>query len=254
MNFDISQILEQWAYTPGQVIVRRFVGKDGVEKVQLRVDLGLLQMNVEGRPDGKRPFGHASLFEHYLAQLKRYEESHHGSSEGFALTWDDCAKLQQEAIQFHHRYICLYQLEDYEKVIRDTERNLAVFDFVKVHGVSDDMAWSLQQFRPQLLMMRARARGALALAEGRFAEVVGLIQQTISDIREFYSDSGRTEMGETCTEIQSLEAWLNDLQSKRPMTEREKLERALDEAVRVEDYEQAARVRDQLRNLNAPNA
>ena len=61
MDFDISPLLDHWAYKPGQVVVRKFKGKDGKEKIQLRVDLGLLQMNAEGRPDGKRPFGHNSL-------------------------------------------------------------------------------------------------------------------------------------------------------------------------------------------------
>jgi len=60
MSFDISHILEQWDYQPGQVAVRRFNGKDGVEKIQLRLDLGVLQMNSEGRPDGKRPLANRS--------------------------------------------------------------------------------------------------------------------------------------------------------------------------------------------------
>ena len=68
MNFDISQLLEQWDYQPGQAAVRKFTGKDGVEKIQLRLDLGLLQMNAEGRPDGKRPLGHASLYDYYQCQ------------------------------------------------------------------------------------------------------------------------------------------------------------------------------------------
>src|SRR5436309_1686485 len=72
MNFDISQLLDQWEYQPGQVVVRRFIGKDGVEKIQLRVDLGLLQMNSHGRPDGKRPFGHPSLLDYYLARVKKH--------------------------------------------------------------------------------------------------------------------------------------------------------------------------------------
>src|SRR5687768_13020075 len=37
VNFDISHLLESWEYQPGQVVVRKFVGKDGVEKIQLRV-------------------------------------------------------------------------------------------------------------------------------------------------------------------------------------------------------------------------
>src|SRR6201986_5065216 len=67
MDFDISPLLDHWAYKPGQVVVRKFKGKDGKEKIQLRVDLGLLQMNADGRPDGKRPFGHNSLFDYYQA-------------------------------------------------------------------------------------------------------------------------------------------------------------------------------------------
>ena len=82
MDFDISRLLERWQYQPGQVIVRRFKAKNGKEKIQLRVDLGLLQMNAEGRPDGKRPFGHASLFEYFQARLYKYVAAHNGSDQG----------------------------------------------------------------------------------------------------------------------------------------------------------------------------
>ena len=113
MDFDISHLLNQWEYQPGQVVARRFKAKDGREKIQLRLDLGLLQMNAEGRPDGKRPFGHASLLDHYRARLHKYVAAHDGSDEGFKLKAEDCARLQLEALQYHHRYICLLQLEDY---------------------------------------------------------------------------------------------------------------------------------------------
>src|SRR5437764_15390054 len=78
MDFDISPLLEHWAYKPGQVVVRKFKGKDGNEKIQLRVDLGLLQMNAESRPNGKRPFGHNSLFDYYQAKLHKYTDAHNG--------------------------------------------------------------------------------------------------------------------------------------------------------------------------------
>src|ERR1700755_1267168 len=116
MNFDISHLLEHWDYQPGQVVVRKFTGKDGMEKIQLRVDLGLLQMNAEGRPDGKHPFGHESLLQHYEMQLEKYRETH-GNDDDFELKGEDCSKLQQEAIQYHHRYICLFQISDYEAVV-----------------------------------------------------------------------------------------------------------------------------------------
>ncbi len=248
MNFDISAILEQWDYQPGQVVVRKFRGKDGVEKVQLRVDLGLLQMNAGGRPDGKRPFGRESLLEHYSAQLEKFKNEG-GEEKDFRLAIEDCAKLQQEAIQYHHRYICLFQLEDFDAVIRDADRNLKVFEFVQKHAASEELAWSLQQFRPQCLMMRVRGRGQMALKAKHFQEVVRVIEEGLEEIRQFYRDNERQDLLELSGELHSLEAWLSEIQSKRPLSPREKLESALNEAVKNEDYEKAAQVRDALKNL-----
>src|SRR5438094_5983576 len=158
MNFDISHLLEQWDYQPGQVAVRKFKTKDGTEKIQLRVDLGLLQMNASGRPDGKRPFGRESLFDHFQARLEKQRRANPGAGDDYTLKAEDCAKLQQEAIQYHHRYICLFQLEDYEAVIRDTNRNAAVFDFVDEYAESEELAYSLEQSRSQLLSMQIPSR------------------------------------------------------------------------------------------------
>jgi len=249
MSFDISNILDDWDYQPGQVVVRKFKAKDGVEKIQLRVDLGLLQMNAHGRPDGRRPFGSESLLEHYLAQLEKFRQTHDGETKDFRLTPEDCSKLQQEAIQYHHRYICLFQLEDFEGVNRDAERNLRVFDFVQQYAGLDELAWSLQQFRPQLLMMRVRAKGALVLKADLYDKAIELIEIGIEEIRQFYREHERQDLLEQSGEIHSLEAWLQEIQTKRPLSPREKLETALNEAVENEDYEKAAKVRDALKNL-----
>jgi hypothetical protein len=249
MNFDISALLNEWEYRPGQIDVRKFKGKDGVEKIQLRVDLGLLQMNAEARPDGKRPFGHESLLEHYEARLVKHIEAHDGNDDGFELSAEDCAKLQQEAIQYHHRYICLFQLQDYKGVIRDTERNLKVFDFVEQYAASEELGFSLQQFRPQLLMMQTRAMGCLALDSDDFAKAIDMVNRGMEEIRTFYQKQSRSDLIDQSGEIQSLDAWLHELQASRPLTKRERLEKALKDAVRREDYEKAAKVRDTLRNL-----
>src|SRR5713226_7469228 len=182
MDFDISHLLDQWDYQPGQVVVRRFKAKDGKEKLQLRVDLGLLQMNAEGRPDGKRPFGYTSLLECYQARLYKHLAAHEGNDEGFTLKAEECAKLQLEALQYHHRYICLLQLEDYAGVIRDAERNLAVFDFVAEHAQSEELAWSLQQFQPQLLMILTRARAAQALQAEDYTLAIQLVEEGLEKI------------------------------------------------------------------------
>jgi hypothetical protein len=251
MNFDISHLLEQWEYQPGQVLVRRFKTKDGVDRIQLRVDLGLLQMNAEGRPDGKRPFGKESLLHHFQARLQRHRREHDGNDDDFTLRAEDCSKLQQEALQYHHRYICLFQLGDHEGVIRDTQRNSEAFDFVEEFAESPEVAWSLQQFRPQLLMMQVRARATQALESGKHEEAIQFIRSGIDELRSFYQHHSRTDLLEQSGEIQALESWLGDVESRRPLTPRERLEIALNEAVKQEDYEKAAQVRDALRNLGA---
>ena len=249
MNLDISHLLEDWDYQPGQVAVRKFKTKAATEKIQLRVDLGLLQMNASGRPDGKRPFGRESLFDHFQARLEKQRRANPGAGDDYTLKAEDCAKLQQEAIQYHHRYICLFQLEDYKAVIRDTNRNAAVFDFVDEYAESDELGWSLQQFRPQLLMMQIRARGMQALRNDKYADAIAVIETGLQELRTFYREHSRHDLLEQSGEIHSLETWLQEVQVKRPLSERERLERALDEAVRQEDYEKAAQVRDALRNL-----
>src|SRR6266568_1554597 len=251
MNFDISHLLEQWDYQPGQVVVRRFIGRDGIEKIQLRVDLGLLQMNAHGRPDGKRPFGHPTLFDYFALKLEKHVAKHGGSLEGFCLKPEDCAKLQLEALQFHHRYICLLQLEDYAAVVRDTTRNLKLFDFVEKHAESEELAWSLQQFRPQVLMIHARATATQKLQAEDFVQTTREIEAAIETLREFYQNHSRADLIEQSPEIQSLQNWLEEVKSKRPLTKREQLEIDLHDAVKREDYEKAALVRDALRNLKS---
>jgi hypothetical protein len=249
MDFDISHLLDQWDYRPGQVIARRFKAKDGKEKIQMRIDLGMLQMNAEGRPDGKRPSGHASLLEYYQSRLYKHLAENAGSDAGFHLDAEDCSRLQLEALQYHHRCLCLLQLGDYAAVIRDAERNLAVFEFAGKHAPSEDLAWSLRQFQPQLLVIAARARAMQLLDANDYAAGIEEVEHGIESIREFQREHARAEAVGIAGELQSLENWLEELRSNRPLTPREKLERALNEAVRLEDYEKAARVRDALRDL-----
>lgn len=229
-------------------MVRRFKGLGGVEKIQLRVDLGILQMNAEGRPDGRRPFGHPSLLEYYQARLEKFRQEN-GEAESFILNSEECSKLQLEALQYHHRYICCLQLEDFDAVIRDTERNLTVFDLVREHAESSDLGWSLQQLRPQSLMMRTRALAAKALSTNDFPAAIREVEEGIEQIRRFFQESPRPEFAENSGEIHSLETWLEDLRVQRPLSKREQLEKALAEALRTENYEQAAKVRDELRRL-----
>jgi tetratricopeptide (TPR) repeat protein len=246
MNWDISPLLENWDYQPGKLQVRKIKAKDGSEKIQLRIDLGIMQMNAAGRPDGKRPFGHPTLLEHYQAQLERHPET-------FKLTGDDCAKLNQEAIQFHHRYISWFQLGDFENVIRDTERNIEVFEFASEHAPSPEMLQPLRVVMPQLLMLNTRARATLAVEADDHEKAIEMIENGMEAIATYFRSQDRVDLADNNAESLSLQEWANELREKRPLSQREKLEQELADAVQREDYENAARLRDQLRNLQQPS-
>ena len=64
---DIDRILQEWPYEPGEISARLVRAADGREVVQMRVEMGLLQLETEGRPDGQQPSGGRTYFE-YLAQ------------------------------------------------------------------------------------------------------------------------------------------------------------------------------------------
>jgi hypothetical protein len=249
MNFDISHILEQWDYQPGQPAVRKFTGRDGVEKIQLRVDLGVLKMNAEGRPDGKRPLGYPSLYEFFRAKLYKHLASNSGNETGFRLTPEECSKLQLEAFQYHNRFNCLLQLKEYPSVVRDTERNIAVLDFVQRHADNEEVAWSLQQFRPQLLMVHTRACACQSLDSKDYSTAIKQIEHGIAQIRDFCRENAKHDTLEPSAEVAWLKTWLDQVLSLRPLSQRERLERDLSDAVTNEDYEKAAQVRDALRNL-----
>src|SRR5689334_25219881 len=82
---DITPVLKGWDYESGTINVRKINGVDGAPKLQMRLDLGLLQMEMNGRPDGTRPHGFESLLEYHEDQLADYRRMN-GSDIGFALS------------------------------------------------------------------------------------------------------------------------------------------------------------------------
>src|SRR5256885_1834319 len=89
MGLDLSQILDEWPYEPGKINVRLVEGDDQEPRIQLRIDLGIMQLRTSGRPDGLRPFGYESLLEHHEQRLDQHVEEH-GSASGFVLSEDEC--------------------------------------------------------------------------------------------------------------------------------------------------------------------
>jgi len=247
-SVDISHILKSWDYKPDEMNVRRIIGDDGKEKVQMRLDLGLLQMEVDGRPDGKRPHGFESLLDYYQDGLKRYV-AQHGTDEGFRLTAEEANRLRMESLQYYHRYLSFFFLEDWVRLVRDTARNLAVFDLLWKYGPEEDR-WSSEQYRPYVLMMNTRGKVSLTLQERDYDLALKQLEGGIRAIEAFYEAHGRPELIAESQEIEFLREWAEKVRQRKPLTPREKLQRQLEEAIREEAYERAAQIRDQLKQLD----
>jgi len=98
-------------------------------------------------------------------------------------------------------------------------------------------------------MMQTRAVVSQKLKDGAHVTALEELEQGIEAIREYHREYSLVDQMDQSGEIASLEAWRNEIDNERPMSPKEKLEQALQEAVKKEDYETAARVRDELRNL-----
>lgn len=250
MSLDLNTILGSWPHEMGQVKVRKIMGLDGREKLQLRIDLGVLQMELSGRPDGARPHGYDSLLEYH--QQRAATALQRGKT--YELTTEQCSELQQEGIQYYHRYLSLFQIRDYAGVVRDTQRNLDLFDFVAEHTDREELVWNLQQFRPYVLMMNTRGRASLLLAQSKFQEAIREIQHGREVIAEFFQRSHYPELVSKSSEIAFLDEWLEEVRTKRPLSKLEVMEREMEKAVAKELYERAAELRDAIRQLKSQAA
>ena len=67
LSKDITPILAGWDYDPDELQVRIVAGDDGRDKIQMRIDLGLIQMELTAGPTAQRPDGFESLLDYHEA-------------------------------------------------------------------------------------------------------------------------------------------------------------------------------------------
>ena len=296
MNLDLTEILAQWPFEPGKINVRLIEGDDGEHKIQVRLDLGLLQMELDGRPDGHRPHDHDSLLEHYealLDQAARGEEitlddedeptdaedqdnppgtadtrdpapdPDAGADSAFAdddaesgadappllLSPEDCRGLREEAVQYYHRYVALLVLEDFDRVIRDTTRNLRLLDLCAEYAQTEEDRTILEQFRPYITMMRARALASQALRDNEPKAALHAIDEGIESLRRYFAEQGSMDLFETSNEVQMLRGMRDSLVPRLPVSQKSELRQRLQKAIADENYELASILRDELRML-----
>lgn len=247
MNHDLSDFLREWPHEPGQLNVRLIRGADAQQKIQMRLDLGVLQMDMSGRPDGLRPNGFESILEEFEAALDDHNEA--DIEDPFLLSGEDCRRLREEAVQYYHRYISLLVLGEYEAVWRDTSRNLRVLDICRDHAEADEDRTVLEQFRPYLIMMRTRAIASQAVADDEPRAALFALEEGLKELKEAFEKLDRPDLYEQSNESQLLRGMRAELMKKLPASQTSELKRRMQEAIRNENYELAAILRDELDSL-----
>ncbi|MES1167236.1 MAG: UvrB/UvrC motif-containing protein [Pseudomonadota bacterium] len=246
--------MKEWAFQPGQINARMIAGADGEPRVQVRLDLGIIQMFADGRPDGERPFGYPSLLEYFEAQLEQGEEpetagGEPSKSDKLTLSPDDCRALREEAAQFYQRYLALLVLEDYDRVVRDTTRNLRVLDLCQKYAQAEDDRTILEQFRPYITMMRSRALASQALKDNEPKAAIHALDEGLEALRMYFTDLGKPQAFEQSTEVEMLKGMRDALVPKLPVSQKSELKQRLAKALEQENYELAAILRDELKQI-----
>ena len=234
---DIDVLLTEWPFQPGVISARLVTAGDGREVMQMRIEMGVLQMETTGRPDGEHPGG----FETYLDYLNSLI-LHHG--EGFALNEEQCMEIDREFVQFYHRRICCLALREFRRAVDDAEHTMALMDFVVNWSADQDYTLSHEQYRPFVLFHRAQAGALVALQESGPEAAIEAINGGLEQIRQLYIKLEAEEQFEQDELVNQL------VQMKESLRQEYKVGKTLSEqladAVSAEEYERAANIRDEI--------
>jgi hypothetical protein len=134
----------------------------------------------------------------------------------------------------------------FEEVVRDTRRNLECIDFCQSFGSTDQDRFGLDPFRPQVVTMRTRAEAELAVGNDQGNMAVQLINHGLEELEEILP----ADHFEQSNEVILLRGMRDLLVPKLPSSQRAELEDRLQRALDAENYELAAILRDELRQMS----
>lgn len=241
---DLRTILDGWEYEPGKISVRKIIGRDGREKIQMRIDLGVLQLETRGRPDNQRPHNCESLLEYHEKRLFRHIQTY-GSDEEFVISPEDCRELRHEAYLYYQRYLAQFVLEEFDAVERDTARNLRVIEFCERYAAAETDRRALLDQRDYVQMMHTRGKAYRALKAEQHETALAIVAAGIEKLVD-HEDPLESYEERDATEIRVLRELHEEIIEAMPDDAKPKLEHRLALALEEEDYEEAARLRDLL--------
>ncbi|HYO24747.1 MAG TPA: DNA helicase UvrBC [Lacipirellulaceae bacterium] len=234
---DLTSLLRAWEFVPGKPVVRRVAADDGRDLLQMRVDMGVLQLETTGRPDGERPQGFPTMYDFLVAAA--FDEG-----PGFELTEERRIEIDREFYQFYHRRICWLALQDYERAAADAEHTLRLMDFTSANAADRQWAVMHEQYRPFVMFHHVQSRALTQLKANDPAAAVSVIAGGLEAMAKLFAQHDAEEHFDEDLFVVKLREMQESIKTQFALGP--SLSEQLAAAIAGEQYELAARLRDKL--------
>ncbi|MFC1758410.1 UvrB/UvrC motif-containing protein [Planctomycetota bacterium] len=233
---NIDDILRDWPYDPSSVSVRLARGSDGRNVLQMRIEMGILQLETTGRPDGELPNGENTFYDHLIGLTIEDND--------FVMNEDMCSEADREFVQFYHRRVCWLSLREFDKAVRDANHTLTLMNLCKEHSPDENWTLAREQYRPFVMFHRIQAEALGELEDTTAEKAVEVINRGLNELRDVFVDFEADEEFDESELVQRLQELRESLREKFEVGST--LREQLDAAIAAEQYELAAELRDQL--------
>lgn len=253
VTLDLSEVLSNWDVVSPEHPARLVRGRDGLEFLQLRIDAGLMQMHVNGRPDGTRYHGMPLALAHIEHELRLAGEG---------VTGGDWQELIRELNQLNYRRLafsavsetCLARQAPRQAermltgAIRDIDACLTCIRLIEERP-GEQLTVDDESLPPTLVFNRSRHLTQLRVVQERYEDAVEAARAGVERLVESLSQrepAGDLDADPGVVHLRELIARLR-AEYGINRTLREKLEAA----VASEDFPRAAALRNELRKRPA---
>ncbi|MGO8903886.1 MAG: UvrB/UvrC motif-containing protein [Isosphaeraceae bacterium] len=252
MRRDLDDVIQGWPYDPepGEVLARELRARDGRSVLQIRVELGVLQLEISGRPDGARPHGFATYLDYLRYSAASRGQAPGGKAPPWTMDQEHRDEADREFTQFFHRRMAWLSLHRYDKAMLDADHTLALMDLVRRHGNDEDYIASHEQSRGLVQFHRTQAQALLAIERRRPEEAIDALREGMEKLaahQRTWWDNRENESSDSPNLSLIEQLRLFEQEVRKNYAVEKTLREQLDEAVAREDYEQAARLRDMIR-------
>lgn len=238
---NIDRILRDWPYDPDGISVRVKKGDDGRRILQMRLDLGMLQLETSGRPDGLQPHEMPSVLEYLTSRVA-------AAGEEYELSDEECEEADREFVQYYHRRVCWLALREFPEAVLDADHTLKLMDICRDHSPDEQWTLSHEQYRPFVMFHRTQAAALAALGEHGAEAAVEEISKGLDQIRAVFADYEAEEQFDEDELVSRLIELRESL--RQHFSVGRTLQEQLEDAVASEKYELAAEIRDEMNRRN----